>query len=658
MRSFFAIKHRMGTRAAVTYYLEQTVLSAAASLGHNYALSGITHWLGQLQSFYPLLQETSLSRRSTPGICDWTEGLGLTRSAVCPSSGPHAEDAWDEVVGVFWSLMPYVGAILTLYAIKAVAQSQLEESMAASLRYHSALGLPNPVVYYTRATKLEHPKPEVKRADVLQEPEHLENMLRSSTSLVDEMARTITEACYGGSQLLHYASPLRIPGTPYCVPDMVVFVAAYCVITAAALEGLSSYYGEKERISREALERMQELRQSVLTNLKSVVASDSEWRMERKMVAADAKQSQAFQSHSLSRTMLQTAQSTTRIFLYCLVPFFAAWKLLEGRLTVAQVYDFRHQIQNIVDFFGFSGKNAATIQNCAIYSGLVTAWDEKYRTALATLPPKVVHQADLGPQELLVLQRGFSMVHPDGTLLTTASKDIVLHAGSFVQLEGANGAGKSSFFLALLNKPHPAHGRGKVLRARGSVVLAMPQEPYEPSVGPISLLHIVLGVDHGAEVSNIALSQAEKDRLLELWTDFRLKQDYYDKLQECRDRPLERMSGGEKQKIFLLGSIFRYERMSSDEKKRPRIVLLDEVWSAMDPDIVPILRSKCREIFADALVLVIEHQKSPDPLYTHALRLEPSGLSYEALRPSAFLQAGGQGKTKKAYGQSKHGSFR
>ncbi len=606
-RSFRAIARREGIGKTTAYYLKQGGTSAFELLASRILLIEIYQLLGRLERLYPFLQGTS-ANDTDPSVCPVAPDFASLQGQSCSSSGPSSTDAWNEAYSLFFALAPYVMGILMLQLTKNMVKRRLEDSMAASLTRHSA-HIPMETLHYDSA----RPEKTILGAGARNEPVELIQLLQSSAELANEIVQSLGEAVYGAWRLIHYASPLRVPGVSWTLPDPSFFVVAYCFLHSAVLEPLTSYCAKKEKMESQAWERVKKLRQDTLAHMPSIVGSNAEASLGNQTEDFYSKQFEAFQAHSLSRHWLQSVQATTQVIFASLQTIVAVIKLYQGHLMAAQIYDLNEQLRNIANFFGFSAKHINVINRCAKLSRDVETWDQQLAEVNTKLPKAVIHETILHKNRLLVLKDGFCMVRPNGESCTLkASSNIALCRGSFVRVVGAEDGEVNSFLMALLKKPHPMHALREILQRKRSTILSITQKTYVPPVGPTSL--------------------QTKERLDQLWKTFGLLNT--DSIDTLHDNPLEKMNDGDKQKIALIGAILRYEQLSEQEKQL-KIVLLDRVWSAMNNNILPAVQEECRKVFASSLVLVAEKKtQQTDRLYTHTLTLKPDKFAFEELGPS------------------------
>lgn len=153
-----------------------------------------------------------------------------------------------------------------------------------------------------------------------------------------------------------------------------------------------------------------------------------------------------------------------------------------------------------------------------------------------------------------------------------------LPMGALTALIGPNGTGKSTLLKAVAGLI-PASGRIALngQRPGQGAVAYMPQDTSNKSA--LTVLEVILlGRVHSLA---LRLDPAQVDEAAELLAAFNLE--------ALRDRTLDRLSGGQRQMVFLLQSLFR----------RPEVLLLDEPTAALDLNhqlfVLDTIRDYCRK---------------------------------------------------------------
>lgn len=206
----------------------------------------------------------------------------------------------------------------------------------------------------------------------------------------------------------------------------------------------------------------------------------------------------------------------------------------------------------------------------------------------------------------LIRVEQLSYRYPGRTILDQA--DLVLNSGERISLEGANGAGKTTFFNLLVGLNKPKSGRiiafGKAresendfleVRAKAGLLF---QDPDDQLFCPTVLEDVAFGP------LNLGKSQAEAERIA-IETLDRLGMNGFG------SRVTYQLSGGEK-RMITLASVLAME---------PEVLLLDEPSNALD--------DKARERLIDTLLtlpqamIIISHDAALlSELATRRTRLE------------------------------------
>lgn len=198
-------------------------------------------------------------------------------------------------------------------------------------------------------------------------------------------------------------------------------------------------------------------------------------------------------------------------------------------------------------------------------------------------------------------------------------------AGGLTALIGPNGTGKSTLLKAIAGL---VPSTGRVLLNDAAVgqgaVAYMPQDTSQKSA--LTVLEVILL----GKVNSLALRLDPK-----LITDAADLLAAFD-LAALRDRTLDRLSGGQRQMVYLLQSLFR----------RPAVLLLDEPTAALDLKhqlfVLDTIRAYCREhgIVAVAAVhdLTLAARFSDRILCLHGGRVHADGIP-EAVLTSEMIRS-------------------
>ena len=156
-----------------------------------------------------------------------------------------------------------------------------------------------------------------------------------------------------------------------------------------------------------------------------------------------------------------------------------------------------------------------------------------------------------------------------------------LDSSSFVALFGASGVGKTSLLRMLAGLDQPDHGRIAVNgEAWFDSATAIALAPQKRSIGFVSQDYALF--PNMTVRENIAYATGGNDKA---WVDELLDLTSLTKLDDRLPRTL---SGGQKQRVALARAIAR----------KPRLLLLDEPLSALDPELRTRLQDDLRSLHA------------------------------------------------------------
>ena len=215
-----------------------------------------------------------------------------------------------------------------------------------------------------------------------------------------------------------------------------------------------------------------------------------------------------------------------------------------------------------------------------------------HRLADRTRPP-----ADGGHgrmNEAAPLLRLEEVYKPYGDVEVLRGVDLDVAEGDVVCLIGASGCGKSTLLKCsnliepITRRPHPARGRGHHLRADRPRPRAAPHRDRLPGLQPVPAHERAAQRDAGPAPGARACRRREAEaRARELLGRFGLA----DKAAEYPDR----LSGGQQQRAAIVRAL----------AMQPRLMLLDEVTSALDPELVGEVLTVIRELAESGMTMVI-----------------------------------------------------
>lgn len=169
---------------------------------------------------------------------------------------------------------------------------------------------------------------------------------------------------------------------------------------------------------------------------------------------------------------------------------------------------------------------------------------------------------------------------------------ITVNSGDRILLQGDNGSGKSTLLSILAGWTAPDVGR--VLAEGRESWACLPQTEPELTLTGREILSAIPGLDHGA--------------LRNALDGFQIRQ--------LLDRPLDRLSGGERKKLYLAAAL----------SKRAPVLLLDEPGNHLDSASLEFLAARLREY--DGTVLLCAHGALPAWGHTRTIRME-GGVCHE-----------------------------
>ena len=208
--------------------------------------------------------------------------------------------------------------------------------------------------------------------------------------------------------------------------------------------------------------------------------------------------------------------------------------------------------------------------------------------------------------------------------------DLEIREGEFVCLLGQTGCGKSTLLRLLLGSERPCQGRILIAgsehhqpdRSRGYV-------PQKYSLFPDKT--VLDNITFGAEVSEFGLLQCLTPRYFRRRREFRAKaMDYIRRIglreSDARKYP-EQLSGGMQQRVAIAQALLT----------GPRILLMDEAFSALDPGTRKEMQRLIRDLWRDTgttIVFVTHHTQEALYLGTRVIVLAketPDSGSHVAL---------------------------
>jgi phosphate transport system ATP-binding protein len=192
-----------------------------------------------------------------------------------------------------------------------------------------------------------------------------------------------------------------------------------------------------------------------------------------------------------------------------------------------------------------------------------------------------------------------------GDRLVLDRVSLTMHAGSITSLIGPSGCGKSTF-LRVLNRMHelvPSAQMGGEVLLDGSDIYSPERKLIDArrQIGmvfqkpnPFPAMSIRENVLAGLKLTGTKASRDEKDSLIEscltkagLWAEVR------DRL----DQPGGGLSGGQQQRLCIARSL----------AIKPRVLLMDEPCSALDPTSTRVIEETMLELAREVTIVIVTH---------------------------------------------------
>ena len=219
-----------------------------------------------------------------------------------------------------------------------------------------------------------------------------------------------------------------------------------------------------------------------------------------------------------------------------------------------------------------------------------------------------------------VIMRPEDMLNPAGPLATLEARDIsawfgtrqvldrvslTMNAGHVTALIGPSGCGKSTF-LRILNRMHEMvpsatlagevrldsediyDADRRVTDARRQIGMVF-QKP-----NPFPAMSIYDNVIAGLKLTGVRVPRSAKDDLVE---ECLIKAGLWREVAERLRQPGGALSGGQQQRLCIARSL----------AVRPRVLLMDEPCSALDPTSTRVIEETIRELVRDVTIVIVTH---------------------------------------------------
>lgn len=188
-----------------------------------------------------------------------------------------------------------------------------------------------------------------------------------------------------------------------------------------------------------------------------------------------------------------------------------------------------------------------------------------------------------------------SFAHEDKP--TVQNIDLTIPAGKITVLQGSSGAGKTTLVDMLLGLHEPDEGR---ITIDGVPLTSLSLSAWRARVGyvpqELSLLHSSLR--DNIALGNAALSDDDIHTALELAQGKEFVEQLPDGLDSNAGEMGGRLSGGQRQRIALARALVG----------NPKLLILDEVTSALDPETEASICRTATELAGDYTIIAITHR--------------------------------------------------
>jgi phosphate transport system ATP-binding protein len=208
-----------------------------------------------------------------------------------------------------------------------------------------------------------------------------------------------------------------------------------------------------------------------------------------------------------------------------------------------------------------------------------------------------------GPPLVDLEARSVSAWFGDHKVLERVS--LTMRAGEITALIGPSGCGKSTF-LRILNRMHELVGSAKLA---GEVLLDQ-QDIYAPgrrltdarrSIGmvfqkpnPFPTMSIYDNVVAGLKLTGVRARRSTKDDLVQ---ECLTKAGLWREVSNRLGQPGGALSGGQQQRLCIARSL----------AVRPRVLLMDEPCSALDPTSTRVIEETMAELVSDVTIVIVTH---------------------------------------------------
>lgn len=200
--------------------------------------------------------------------------------------------------------------------------------------------------------------------------------------------------------------------------------------------------------------------------------------------------------------------------------------------------------------------------------------------------------------ESVISAKNISLAYSHVSIVSHVTLDIF--QGEFICILGPNGSGKSTFLRALLGLIKPVTGELSVLGntpQQGCLHIGyMPQMRHSPALTQLSSRAILEASIQSSRYGLPMTTKAKRERIETVLEMVNAKL--------YANRPLEQLSGGEKQRIYLAQALLDH----------PKILLLDEPLSNLDPHYQDVFIQLLYHIKQTLQVTILFTAHDPNPV--------------------------------------------
>jgi len=216
------------------------------------------------------------------------------------------------------------------------------------------------------------------------------------------------------------------------------------------------------------------------------------------------------------------------------------------------------------------------------------------------------HQLPLVNDSILQLELQQLSARQHGAINSTKAISLHLKAGDLLWLQGASGAGKSTLLATIAGWLAPASGQ---IVLNGTPLQRYPAKQQRQLIGLLPQQVTLFNMSLAANLK-LAAPDATDQQLLEALTQAQLA-DWLATLPLGLATELGEygtaVSGGQARRIALARLLLQ----NAD------LLLLDEPFTGLNPDIADKMILQLRQQFADKILIVVSHQPLPTHQYSH-----------------------------------------